>query len=379
VPSVVVLGLAGYMPFAGVALHYVQYCLGLRELGVDVLYLEDHGGWPYVPATNEFDGSGTQTLEFLRAIFDYFDLEWAYMDPTGRYHGCSEAEAKNRCRAADLVLNVSGGHEPVDHHRTGKALVYVDTDPGYVQVKAALGDERTTRWLSGHDLFFTFGEKMGAFDCRVPDAGFEWRTTRQPVHLPFWAEVDQTPGDVYTTVMNWRSYNSVEWQGETWGQKDAEFHLVRDLPTATGLPLEVAMSWFESPWDELRADGWRVVDARQPTDTIWNFRDYIGDSRGEVSVSKQGYVRAHSGWFSERSANYLAAGRPVVLQDTGWSDFLPTGRGLFSFTTTEQAQAALRDIEDDPLAHATAARKIAAENFDGARVLDRFLSDAGVT
>jgi hypothetical protein len=378
VTSVVVLGFGAYMPLAGVALHHLQYCLGLRDLGVDVLYLEDHGGWPYVPLDDDFEALGRAGLVFLRSITEYFGLEWAFMDPTGRYHGCTENEVRSRCASADLVLNLSGGHEPVDHHRSGGPLVYVDTDPGYVQVKAATGDERTRRWLAGHDLFFTYAERIGHDNCRIPAAGFKWRTLRQPVHLPFWAETDPTPGDTYTTVMNWRSYKSVEWQGEPWGQKDAEFPIVEDLPARTGLPLELALSWTDVPIDRLTGSGWIVSDARDSTATIWGFRRYIERSRGEISVAKQGYVRSRGGWFSERSANYLAAGRPVVLQDTGWSELLPTGKGLHAFTTGDEAARALVRIEADPAGEAAAARRLAEEEFDAVKVLDRFLGDTGV-
>jgi hypothetical protein len=377
--GVVVCGIAGQLPLAGVALHYLQYCLGLRDLGIDAFYLEDNRVWPYHPWRNEPDADASYTVPWLAELFGRFELPWAYRDPDGRYHGAGEHEAQARCRDAALLLNVSGGHEPDDHHREAAVLAYVDTDPGFVQVTAARGDAQTRAWLAAHDVLFTFAEGIGTPGCRVPTAGFAWRPTRQPVHLPFWREVNGHVGQAYTTVMNWRAYRATEWEGEAWGQKDAEFPLVRDLPATTGAALEVALGGDDAPREELAAEGWRIVDPREPTRDVWTFRDYITASRGEVTVAKQAYVRSRGGWFSERSANYLAAGRPVVAQDTGWRAVLGTnGEGLLAFTTAEEARDAVLAIEADPDRHAAAARRVAERCFDARHVLERLLSDAGV-
>jgi hypothetical protein len=179
--------------------------------------------------------------------------------------------------------------------------------------------------------------------------------------------------------MNWRAYAPVEWQGETWGQKDAEFPVIFDLPGRSGLPLALAVSGPGVPRERLTAEGWRLDDPLDVTRTVWRFRDYIAASRGEVTVAKQCYVRSRSGWFSERSANYLAAGRPVVAQDTGWSDHLPSEKGVLAFSTAEQATEALEAVEASPEIHGAAARDIAARFFDARVVLTRLLSDAGVS
>lgn len=378
VTSVVVCGIAGQLPLAGVALHYLQYCLGLRDLGVDVMYLEDNLAWPYDPWLDRPDEDAAYSRAWLAELFGAFDLPWAYQDPKGRYSGLPEPEVRARCAAADLLLNVSGGHEPDEHHRLARRLVFVDTDPGFVQVAAANGDPRTRAWLGAHDVLLTFAESWGSPLSRLPDDGFTWRTTRQPVHLPFWAPTADEPGEVWTTVMNWRAYAPTEWQGEAWGQKDVEFPLVRDLPRQTGIPLELALGGADAPRDALIADGWRIVDPRVPTRTVWTFRDYVEASRGEITVAKQAYVRSRGGWFSERSANYLAAGRPVVAQDTGWSEHLPSGEGLLGFTTAVEAEEALRAVEADVTRHAAAARKIAADHFDARHVLSTLLEDCGL-
>lgn len=377
--SVVVCGCAGALPLAGVALHYLQYCLGLKAMGVEVSYLEEITDyWPYHPDTFEPDQTAGYTVPWLRELFEAFDVPWAYRDPTGGYHGATEAEVLARCARADLILNVSGAHNPIAHHKTAKVLAYVDTDPGFIQVKA-VQEPRSRAWLEGHDLLFTFAESMGTPSCRIPDAGYDWKTTRQPVHLPFWDEVTAPPGEAYTTVMNWKAYAPVEWQGETWGQKDAEFPVVRALPARLpGVELELAIGGRDAPRAELAAEGWTISDPLEATRTVWRFRDYIAASRAELTIAKQCYVRSGSGWFSERSANYLAAGRPVVAQDTGWGSHLPAGLGAQAFTTTDEAEAAVRAVEADPLAASRAARELARTYFDAPVVLAQLLSDAGV-
>jgi hypothetical protein len=190
--------------------------------------------------------------------------------------------------------------------------------------------------------------------------------------------VTSPPGASYTTVMNWSAYDSVEWEGEQWGQKDAEFPLIRDLPARTGLDFEVALNAPDDVCDDLLECGWAVTDPLVPTATIWSFRDYIAKSRAEVTVNKQAFVRSHSGWFPERSANYLAAGRASIVQDTGWTEVIPSGEGLLAFSTAEEADDAVRLVDADPNAHGNAARRLAADYFDAGKVLTKLLSDAGV-
>jgi hypothetical protein len=179
--------------------------------------------------------------------------------------------------------------------------------------------------------------------------------------------------------MNWDAYGAVEWEGERWGQKDAEFPLIRDLPARTGLGFEVALNAPDNVCEALRNDGWSVIDPLPPTETIWSLRDYIASSRAEITVNKQAFVRSHSGWFPERSANYLAAGRASIVQDTGWSERIASGEGLIAFSTADEALAAVQLVDADPEMHGRAARKLAEEHFGSEKVLTRLLSDAGVS
>lgn len=376
-PRVVVCGLAGAVPVGGMGLHYLQYCLGLRDLGVEVFYLEDHWAWPYHPDRRDVIEDASYTIAWLTDLFEAFDLPWAYMDPHGDYHGTDRRDVHGRCATADLLINLSGGLFPFEHHRKARTLAFVDTDSAFNQVRALTGNDDLRVLMEMHDLHFTFAEAIGEPWCRIPDVGLRWRPTRQPVHLPLWDE-DHEIGGTWTTVMNWRSYGTVTWEGETWGQKDAAFPVVWDLPARTGLALEIALDG-PAPREELRAAGWSVVDPLPRSRTIWDLQDYIHASRGELTVQKQAFVRSRSGWFAERSANYLAAGRPVVAQDTGWSSFLPTdGGGLFPFSTPEQAADALHTVEADPAHHAICARRIAEREFDARTVLGAMLSEAGL-
>jgi hypothetical protein len=375
--SVVVCGLAGQEPVAGMGLHYLQYCLGFRDLGLDVLYLEDHGAWPNHPREGPFDETAKYSVDWLGEMFGSFGLEWSFLDPLERYHGLGQEEIIERCARADLLLNVSSAHYLQPHHLRAKVVACVDTDSAFTQVAHHTNGAFQDLW-SQHDVMFTFAELLGVPHCRVPDAGYAWKHTRQPVYLPFWEEVVGPPGGSFTTVMNWNAYGSVEWEGEQWGQKDAEFPLIRDLPAGTGLDFEVALNAPDDVRDELRREGWSVIDPLVPTATIWSFREYIADSRAEVTVNKQAFVRSHSGWFPERSANYLAAGRASIVQDTGWTEVIPSGAGLLAFSTAEEALAAVELVETDPQAQGIAARQVAAEYFDARKVLTKLLSDAGV-
>jgi hypothetical protein len=346
-------------------------------LGLDVLYLEDHGAWPIDPREGPFDETAKYSIDWLGEMFGSFGLDWSFQDPLERYQGISEKEAVARCASADLLINVSSAHYLQAHHLRAKVVACVDTDSAFTQVAHHTNGAFQDLW-GQHDVMFTFAELLGTPHCRVPDAGYSWKHTRQPVHLPFWEDVVCPPGGRYTTVMNWDAYGAVEWEGEQWGQKDAEFPLIRDLPARTGLDFEVALKAPGNVCDDLSERGWTVTDPLIPTATIWSFRDYIASSRAEVTVNKQGFVRSHSGWFPERSANYLAAGRASIVQDTGWSEVIPSGKGLLAFSSAEEALAAVEQVEADPEAHGRAARQIASEHFDARKVLARMLSDAGV-
>jgi hypothetical protein len=243
-------------------------------------------------------------------------------------------------------------------------------------VKLARGQLDFRKWIDLHDVQFSFGECLSS---AVPETGYQWRPTRQPIVLSEWHP--ETPQrEVFTTVMNWTSYKPVVYGNQSYGQKDIEFMQFRDLPSLVApTVLEIAVNAGKTrrtPRQLLAHKGWRVVDPAEVCPDLDTYRQYIESSKAEWSVAKNGYVLGQPGWFSCRSACYLAAGRPVAVQDTGFSAVLPVGEGLLSFTTVEEAVAAIKEIGANYARHATTARALAVEYFDAARVLTRLIDEA---
>jgi hypothetical protein len=229
--------------------------------------------------------------------------------------------------------------------------------------------------MRAHDVFFSLGEHLGAPDCAVPTGGIRWRPTRQPILLDHWA-APPAAGGAFTTVMSWRIDPPAPIvDGIVYGGKDVEFERFLALPRHTAAPLEVAIAGA-APRARIQAAGWHVVDAHAVSRTMADYRGYITGSRGELSIAKNAYVAPRTGWFSTRSAAYLAAGRPVILQDTGFSAHLPIGPGLHAFTTMAEAVAALDAVDRDYGAAARHAREVAVDCFAAERVCERLLVEA---
>jgi hypothetical protein len=229
--------------------------------------------------------------------------------------------------------------------------------------------------LRRHDVFFTLGEHVGAPDCEIPTVGLHWRPTRQPILLDRWPTTP-APDGAFTTVMSWAIEPSPPIvAGRVYGGKDVEFERILPLPAVTPERLEVALSG-PAPLERLRRSGWHVVDARTVSATPRDYQAYIAASRGELSIAKNAYVATRSGWFSTRSAAYLASARPVVLQDTGFPAHLPIGPGLHAFGTLPEAWVALMAIREDYAKACAHAREVAATCFDAERVCERLLAEA---
>jgi hypothetical protein len=386
---VVVTGLVATYPMGGVAWDYLAYVDGFRRLGCEVLYLEDTGQWLYDPAQQTFSDDVAANIRYLVDALGEIEAPettFALRALDGTYHGLGRDQVAAFCRSADLFLNVSGACWLRDEYRGARCTAYLDSDPGYTQAKlvaSARGEATDEQRFSvdlirKHDRFLTFAEHLGRPDCRVPGGGLDWIPTRQPLVPARWpARID--PGAArFTTVMSWKTDVSLPMiDGVRYGGKDVEFRRFMDLPLRTRVPLEVAVSGT-APLDELAASGWHVVSAGERSATMRSYRQYLGEARGEFSVAKNVYVALRSGWFSGRTAAYLAMGKPAVVQDTGWSQHYPTGEGLFGFTTAEEAVAGLHAIEASYRRHAEAARGVAEREFDAARVLPRLLADCGV-
>ncbi|MDX6634543.1 MAG: hypothetical protein QOF06_746 [Solirubrobacterales bacterium] len=381
---VVVLGMITKMPVPGVVWQTLHYLEGLRRLGCDVWYVETHGRTPSMFMRHESDDGSMRAAAFLDATLSRFGFgdRWAYraLHHDGRCFGASERTLKDLYGSATLILNLHGGTLPVDELADTERLIYLETDPVQLQVELEQGLQESIDFLDPHRAFFSFAENLGGEDCGLPvDPRFPFAATRQPVVLDWWA-AENEPGDAFTTIGNWRQrWRDVEYGGEKYSwSKHLEWPRFIDLPSRTGLRFELALSGFEDDdRRELEGRGWQVRPAMDLD--LDGYREFIQGSLAEFTVAKDQNVRLRTGWFSDRSATYLAAGRPVVTQDTGFSCAMPTGEGLFAVSTMEEAVAAVEAIAAEPRRHAEAAAAIAREHFAHDVVLRPLLAEAGIS
>lgn len=387
-------GFLGLLPAGGVTWDYVQYPVGFAGLGHDVFYVEDTRLWPVYQAGNADGADCAANVAHLARVMEWFGMaeRWAYRDEaSGLCFGMSEAMVREVCRTADVFVNVSCSTWLRDEYRGIPVRVLIDSDPMFTQIQHAeqrgftAGKTGMREMVAGHTHHFTFGEHIGAPDCRIPECGVEWKPTRQPVCLEHWpAAAPTAPPALFTTLMNWTAGRPLEYGNERWGQKDVEFRRFAGLPRrGHGVSLGVAVGQTGGagepfPADAARRIGWRVLDPDRSAGDWRMYRAFLRGSAGEFSVAKETYVKARTGWFSCRSACYLASGRPVVTQDTGWSAYLPTGAGLFAFEDLPGAAAALERAAAEPVRQGRAARRIAEEFFDSRRVLGDLLTRVGV-
>jgi hypothetical protein len=342
VTSIVVAGaLASKAGSGGEAWVRLSYALGFRRLGFDVRLVE------------EASGASPKAVEYARAVAAAFGLEYEL--------------AGDELDGADVLVNVSGNLRSPELLARFRRRLYVDIDPGFTQ----LWHEQGLLDLSGHDAYFTIGENIGRHDCPIPTGGIAWRHTRPPVVLDEWP-VSPSGFDRFTTIANWRApFGAIE----PFGLKHHEWRKVISLPQATGLPFEAALAI--DPADEtdrasLEQHGWRLVDPSAASDPE-RFRSYVQASGAEFSVAQGVYVGTGSGWFSDRTVRYLAAGKPALVQDT--ASAVPAGEGLLKFRTLDEAVAGARAIADDYERHAGFARVLAEEFFDSDKVLTALLED----
>jgi hypothetical protein len=380
-PSIVLLGSMSAMPVGGVIWQTMQYIVGFQRLGYEVFYVEAHGRYPHMLAQTPQNDGTNLALDLIRQVMYRINMSghWCFhaLHEGERTYGMSWAKLQDVYREASVIINLHGGTVPRPEHTAAGNLVYLETDPVPIQTYVAENRQLDIDFLSRHDAFFSYGENYGAIDCGVPQSDrFSFRPTRPPVVMEYWPFATSASAS-FTTIGNWSQYQDVNVQGETYSwSKKLEFLKFLDLPSRTSTPIELALSQC-GPEDRqmLMANGWRVRDALEFSCDLERYRDYITDSRAEFTVAKDQNVRLRSGWFSDRSATYLAAGRPVVTQDTGFGNILPTGAGLFAFTTTDEAAAAIERVTSDYENQRRAARRIAEEWFASDVVLGGLLRE----
>jgi hypothetical protein len=382
---VIVLGMMGRSPFGGQAWLYLNWLRGLAGLGHDVWYVEDHGAWPYDPEQNTISADTGYAVRHVARSLERIGLpgRWAYRlaDPKGGCWGLADAQLDDLYRDCDVLLNVGGATRLREPHLAAPLRVYVETDPVTAELRLARGDERVRADFTAHHAIVTYGENYGAPDCGVPVAGLAYRATRQPVDLELWPLAFDPAASRFTTIGNYRQRGrDVTYAGEIYRwSKHHEWEKFIDLPRRVSQPFELAVKVGARDRERLAAHGWTVVSPLGfSLDVFGAYPDYIRRSRGEFTVAKDQNVRLRSGWFSERDACYLASGKPVVTQDTGFGNALPVGRGLFAVRTVGEAAAAIEAINADYQRHCTAARRIAEEFFDARVVAHRLLRDVGL-
>jgi len=385
-PKIVLLGMMTKMPVAGVVWQNLHYLLGFERLGYEAYYVETHARTPSMLMSHEDDDSSALAAEFIAAIMRRFGLadRWAFraLHDDGRCFGMSELQLERLYGSAELLINLHGGTQPLPELSAGGRLVYLETDPVQLQLELRHGVQETVDFLEPHCAFFTFAENWGKPDCGLPaQERFRFVPTRQPVVIDLWPDRSPQPADVFTTIGNWRQdWRDVTFKGEryTWS-KHHEFLKYLDLPRRSGQAFELALSSCAPAEREMLTErGWRVRDGLEVSHGIDRYRDYVGASRGEFTVAKDQNVRLRTGWFSDRSATYLASGRPVVTQDTGFGSVLPVGEGLFAFDSFGAAVEAVAAIDVDYARHARGARELAREHFGHEAVLGRMLDELGV-
>jgi hypothetical protein len=380
---IIVTGMVGQYPLGGVAWDYFHYLIGLHALGHDVYYHEDTWVWPLDPIKGYPVDDPNFSVGFLSGFFSHHAPQladrWHYHFLHDKSFGMSKSEFDEVARTADIFLNVSGASFFPDALNPRALKVFVDTDPGYNQIMLSekfSWSQYVDRWckqVADHDRHLTYAENIWNDDCTLPRLDFDWRPTRCVVTLADWEKVRNAPVPAaapFTTVMSWSFFGGpLIYRGREYGAKGPEFQRFNELPRRSKQPIRVAIAGQHKPGAEILAAGWDMIDGWELTLTPQSYADFIGRSRGEWSVAKEVYVATRTGWFSCRTACYLAAARPAVIQETGWSKFVPSGSGLFAFSDMNDCLAALDRAASDPAAQADAAYTIAREYLAADKVL----------
>jgi len=370
-------------PASGHVLAELHYMVGLRQLGYRVVVVEESGqDWApcYNPVKNEMTRDPAYGIERLLEVLRRYGLEecWCYVDSDRKYHGMTAIELRGLCRDSAVLFSRANVNW-LDEFAECRKRVFVDTDPGFTQFRLSKGRTPSqSGYASPFDFHFQFtcGERLGKPDCPVPMHGINWLPTRHPVALELVPYRFNPAATHFTTIMSWSSRAPIIFNGEEYGQKNVEFLKVLNMPKLVGPILEVGLAGSNAPRAEIEAAGWKVVDPRIPTATIESYLDYIAASRGEFSVAVNLSVKARTGVITDRAITYLAAGKPVILQETGFSEILPCGEGLLTFRDEAEAVTAIETANRDYEKHCRAARRVAEEWFNSDKVLGDLLRQA---
>jgi hypothetical protein len=386
--KIIVMGFMAGCPIAGVIWQHVHYIVGLQRLGHEVYYIEDSARLPYDPVAYEVNESYRYAAKVLDQLGREFGFEgrWAYCARylrTPECAGMSLERVRELYREADAILNVCGAQEMNEDLLQSDRILYVESDPGVEQMKVDNAGGEVPEYLRQHHALFTFGELVGSADFAVPTHGVRWIPTRQPVVTDFW-KTDAPPRDgaLFTSVANWNTSGrkDVVWRGSTYlWSKSLEFLKFVEAPARSGENFELASEIKdEHALKRFLSNGWQFTDPNPISIDIHSYRRYLQESKGEFTVAKDQYVRLNTGWFSDRTACYLACGRPAITQETLFTKLYGGDKGLIAFRTLEDIAEGVRSINGDYKAHCKAAYEIAAEVFEATKVLASLLDAAGV-
>ncbi len=386
--KIVVMGFMGSCPIAGVIWQHIHYIVGLNRLGHDVYYIEDSARLPYNAKTFDTSddyGYAAKVLASLAGEFG-FKQRWSFCArflPDTPTAGFGLQKIRQLYRDADAILNVCGTQEFNDDLRRSDRVLYIESDPGVEQIRVDQQNKSTIEYLRQHHALFTFGENVATKKFPVPLHGLHWLPTRQPVVTDLW-KTNRRPakGAVLTTIANWSTsgLKDIEWRGEKYlWSKSREFLRFVNAPVKAEEPFEMATDIRDAKIREkFRRRNWRFCSPHDLSVDYWRYRDYIRRSKGEFTVAKDQYIKLCSGWFSDRSACYLAAGRPVITQETGFTDHYGKDGGLFAYDSLGEIVEAVKAINSDYAFHSRAARNIAREAFEATKVLASLLERAGL-
>jgi hypothetical protein len=384
----VVLGMMGRCPFGGQTWLYINWLRGLKRLGHRVYYVEDDLDWPYDPRVNTCHTDPEYTVDYIRGVLGRIGLEdhWAYRPryrSANECYGMTVEQLRELYRSCDAMLNICGaaaiGWNP--EQQVARRKILIETDPVGAELEIANGNEGTLEVYLPHDTFVTYGENYGAPDCGVPVGNFHFLKTRQPIDTDLWPYSFDPSCTKYTTSGNWKQNGrDIEYNGELYyWSKHHEFLKFIDLPRLRpGIDFELCMNIDERDEADrllLLEHGWRLSSPFQMSLDPWGYQNYFKRARAEYTCAKDQNVRLRSGWFSERDLCFLASGKPVIAQETGFSNFFPCGEGLFAFDTMDQILAAIDTIESDYEKACRAAREIAVEYFDCEKVCRKLIED----
>jgi hypothetical protein len=379
--TAVVIGGIGKLPYAGISLYYAHYVVGLQELGYRVLYLErqNRSLEAYDPKADKMTDRPDYAVAYLSTIAERFGFasQWSFIDRNGTAHGVDWEELRRVLDRAELLLTVA---DPTwfDELERCERRLFVDGDPMFTQVALATGSGTRAEAPTHYDTLFTYGSRIGREDCLVPDAGRSWAPTRPVVATSRWTPQAPPPGAPICALMHWAAGRELEFGGAVFGHKNREFARIQDLPARHPDDYLLAAGGAGVPREELAARGWRLVSPLAASATIDDYVRFIGEVRADLGVAKHAYVATRSGWFSDRSTCFLAAGRPVLHQDTGYTDWLSSDEGVLPFSDLESLVEAIVRMDRDYARHARAARRLAEERFEAAAVIAEMLEAAGL-